>query len=81
MKKLIATLCVVFAVGAASAYTPNKIVIPDIEGYKTLKCDFHMHTIFSDGNVWPTTRVKEAVWEGMDAIAITSISILATRRW
>lgn len=71
MKKLIATLCVVFAVGAASAYTPNKIVIPDIEGYKTLKCDFHMHTIFSDGNVWPSTRVKEAVWEGMDVIAIT----------
>ena len=71
MKKLIATLCIAFAASAASAYTPNKIVIPDIDGYKTLKCDFHLHTVFSDATVWPTTRVQEAVWEGLDAIAIT----------
>lgn len=49
----------------------NEIRIPDIEGYKTLKCDFHMHTIFSDGDVWPTVRVQEAFLEGLDAIAIT----------
>jgi hypothetical protein len=30
-----------------------------------------MHTIFSDGFVWPTVRVNEAVSEGLDAIAIT----------
>ena len=45
MKRLIATLCVAFAVSSASAYTPNKIVVPDVEGYKTLKCDFHLHTV------------------------------------
>lgn len=45
--------------------------MPDIPGYQTLKCDFHIHTIFSDGTVWPTVRVTEA-WEyGYDAIAIT----------
>jgi len=44
---------------------------PDIPGYVTLKCDFHMHTVFSDGLVWPTTRVDEAVSEGLDAIAIS----------
>ncbi len=49
----------------------NEIRIPDIEGYKTLKCDFHMHTVFSDGDVWPTVRVQEAFLEGLDAIAIT----------
>jgi hypothetical protein len=48
-----------------------EINFPDILGYKTLKCDFHMHTVFSDGQVWPTTRVTEAVREGLDAIAIT----------
>lgn len=48
-----------------------EINIPDIPGYKTLKCDFHMHTVFSDGLVWPTTRVTEAWREGLDAIAIT----------
>lgn len=48
-----------------------EIQIPDIPGYKTLKCDLHMHTVFSDGEVWPTTRVNEAHREGLDAISIT----------
>ena len=46
-------------------------VIPDIPGYLTLKCDFHMHTVFSDGKVWPTIRVEEAWRDGLDAIAIS----------
>lgn len=29
------------------------IQIPDVNGYKILKCDFHQHTVFSDGMVWP----------------------------
>ena len=49
----------------------KEIRIPDIPGYLTLKCDFNMHTVFSDGNVWPTTRVEEAWQDGLDAIAIT----------
>lgn len=49
----------------------NEIQIPDIPGFKTLKCDFHMHTVFSDGLVWPTVRVSEAYAQGLDAIAIT----------
>ena len=49
----------------------NQANFPDIPGFKTLKCDFHMHTVFSDGNVWPTVRVDEAVREGLDVIAIT----------
>ncbi|PTX95597.1 Sb-PDE family phosphodiesterase [Opitutus sp. ER46] len=40
-------------------------------GYEVLKCDFHIHTVFSDGQVWPTTRVAEAARDGLDAIAIT----------
>jgi hypothetical protein len=49
----------------------KEIRIPDISGFHTLKCDFHMHTVFSDGTVWPTVRVDEAWEEGLDAIAIT----------
>ena len=45
--------------------------IPDIPGYHTLKCDFHMHTVFSDGVVWPHIRVDEAIAEGLDVISIT----------
>lgn len=54
-----------------SAQNRVEVNIPDIPGFQTLKCDFHMHTIFSDGDVWPTVRVQEAWLEGLDAIAIT----------
>lgn len=47
------------------------IQFPDIPGYKTLKCDFHIHTVFSDGDVWPTIRVEEALKDGLDAISMT----------
>jgi hypothetical protein len=49
----------------------NEIKIPDIPGYVTLKCDFHIHTVFSDGSVWPSVRPEEAWREGLDAFAIT----------
>lgn len=51
------------------ARTP--VQIPEVPGYVTLKCDFHIHTMFSDGLVWPTVRAEEAWREGLDAIAIT----------
>jgi len=75
MKKFI-VIClinVLIIFGHLSGYTQirNEIDIPDIPGYITLKCDFHLHTIFSDGKVWPTVRVDEALKEGLDAIAIT----------
>ena len=54
-----------------AAQQRDPLPVPDIPGYKTLKCDFHMHTVFSDGEVWPTTRVNEAWRDGLDAIAIT----------
>ena len=53
------------------AQVRNEIRVPDPEGYRTLKCDFHIHTVFSDGLVWPTVRVDEAYREGLDAIALT----------
>ncbi|HEX2970232.1 MAG TPA: Sb-PDE family phosphodiesterase [Bacteroidales bacterium] len=54
-----------------SGFSQKKIInLPDIQGYVTLKCDFHIHTIFSDGDVWPTVRINEAIRDGLDAIAI-----------
>ena len=49
----------------------RKIYFPDIDGYKTLLTDFHQHTVFSDGSVWPTIRVEEAIKDGLDAISLT----------
>lgn len=72
MKNLIA-LIYLFIVFSFALYAQKRTEInfPDISGYKTLKCDFHMHTVFSDGNVWPTIRIEEAWREGLDAIAFT----------
>ncbi len=49
----------------------RKMDLPDVPGYFTLKCDFHMHTVFSDGHVWPSFRVNEAQQDGLDAISLT----------
>ncbi len=75
MRNVINILLLVLLCQSAIAQIENidrkEIVVPDILDYKTLKCDFHLHTVFSDGSVWPTVRVTEA-WElGYDAIAIT----------
>jgi hypothetical protein len=50
---------------------PRQITIPDVEGFMVLKGDFHIHTIYSDGNVRPQERVTDAVINGLDAISIT----------
>lgn len=55
----------------AQTRTRTELVFPDLPGYLTLRCDFHMHTVFSDGNVWPTIRVEEAWRDGLDGIALT----------
>ena len=49
----------------------KEVIVSSIPGYQTLKCDFHLHTVFSDGSVWPSVRVTEAWQYGYDAIAIT----------
>lgn len=86
MKKILALLLLALPLSAAAqlsnehihkfiehsnARYRNVIDIPGFDGYQTLKCDFHIHTIFSDGTVWPIVRVQEAWREGLDAIAIT----------
>jgi predicted metal-dependent phosphoesterase TrpH len=49
----------------------RSIKFPDIPNFKTLKCDLHQHTVFSDGSVWPDIRVQEALMDGLDAISLT----------
>lgn len=61
----------VMAINSVSLAQNNQVSIPDIPGYFTLKGDFHMHTAFSDGHVWPTFRVNEAIRDGLDVISLT----------
>lgn len=78
MKKLILLLCFSFylqlSVQAQHGHSHShnrKVIFPDVPGFITLACDFHQHTVFSDGSVWPTIRVQEALKDGLDAIAVT----------
>ena len=47
------------------------VEFPDTAQYKVLSLDLHTHSVFSDGHVWPTIRVREAVRDGIDGLAIT----------
>lgn len=49
----------------------QEIIIPQIKGYNVYKADFHTHTIYSDGNITPSLRVREAWNDGLDILAIT----------
>lgn len=87
MKKLVLFIFAVFLINLSPLHAqvegmmrldefryPKKkelIHIPDVNGYVVLKCDFHMHTVFTDGHVWPNVRVQEAWKEGLDAISFT----------
>lgn len=71
MRPFIFSFCLLILVIPSLSQSRKIIGIPDIPGYQTLKCDFHTHTVFSDGTVWPTVRVEEAWRDGLDAISIT----------
>ena len=68
------TLVTVLTSAVLAAQAPavrDPLPVPDIPGFRTLKGDFHLHTVFSDGNVWPTVHVQEAWRDGLDVIALT----------
>lgn len=72
MKNNLILLFTLFQLVSSAQEGPRQtFFIPDVEGYKVLKADLHMHTVFSDGQVWPDFRVNEAWQEGLDVIAIT----------
>lgn len=65
-------LCCICVLKAQHSHSSqHALTYPNIDGYLTLKADLHIHTVFSDGNVWPTIRVQEALRENLDAISLT----------
>ena len=76
MKKISRAFFLILCLSVFSfAHDPHKqgrkIEFPDIPGYKTMKVDLHQHTVFSDGDVWPSIRVEEAEKDNLDAISLT----------
>ena len=49
----------------------TEIVIPQVCGYNVYKSDLHTHSVYSDGQVTPKYRVREAWLDGLDLIAVT----------
>jgi len=68
---LVSFVLILLACITVSAQVRPLPYFPDVEEYQTLVCDFHTHTVFSDGLVWPTVRVDEALREGLDALVIS----------
>ncbi len=67
-------LCILFPLGSQAQehhHETRTIQFPNVDGYLTLKLDLHMHSVFSDGAVWPSIRVEEAIRDGLDAISLT----------
>lgn len=71
LRTLFLNLLIIAAVPSANAMVPREFNVPDIPGYVTLTGDLHVHTCFSDGKVWPVTRVAEAAYDGLDFMAMT----------
>lgn len=71
---IISLICLCIATGWTQDHqhmSGRALTYPDIPGFKTLKCDLHQHTVFSDGEVWPSIRVMEALRENLDVISLT----------
>ena len=48
-----------------------EMILPQVKGYNIYKADFHIHTVYSDGDVSAKGRVTEAYYDGLDIISIT----------
>lgn len=77
MRSMLAiAMSILLAVPAAAhngeSQQSRNLQFPDAaDGTDVLTVDLHTHSVFSDGHVWPTVRVWEAVKDGVDAVAIT----------
>ena len=57
----------------------TNFILPTVDGLNCYTADLHVHTFFSDGEVSPAERVKEAWIDGLDILAITDH--IETRRY
>lgn len=55
-----------------NSHMPRCLAFPDApDGRHILAVDLHTHSVFSDGNVWPSIRVEEAQRDCLFAMAVT----------
>jgi 3',5'-nucleoside bisphosphate phosphatase len=64
-------LCASCVIGGGAQSIRKPFALPAPPGFQTLAADLHLHTVFSDGEVWPTVHVREAWRDGLDLVALT----------
>ena len=70
MKKTITTILLMLLVFNINAQKRKEFLkIP--KGKFLISSDLHIHSVFSDGEVWPSIRIKEARKDGLDLISLT----------
>ncbi|MEH6745077.1 Sb-PDE family phosphodiesterase [Hyphomonas sp.] len=58
--------------GTTATAHERAVEFPDTaDGSVVLAADLHTHSVFSDGEVWPSIRVKEAHLDGLQVLAVT----------
>ena len=86
MKRIVIVISLLFGLGIAGAQTKSykfteklyhkvpvrqQIIIPQVDGLNCYTADLHAHTFYSDGELSPAERVKEAWCDGLDILAMT----------
>ena len=70
MKKTLTTFILILIVFSINAQK-RKEFFKSPKGVFYISSDLHIHSVFSDGSVWPTIRVDEAVRDSIDLISLT----------
>ena len=55
----------------SNANRRTEIILPQVNGLNVYKADLHTHSIYSDAELTPEQRVKEAWLDGLDIFAMT----------
>ena len=86
MKRIFIVISILFGLGITNAQTKSykfteklyhkvpvrqQIIIPQVDGLNCYTADLHAHTFYSDGELSPAERVKEAWCDGLDILAMT----------
>jgi hypothetical protein len=69
---LSASLLAIASYAAPASAHERAVEFPNTDdGSIVLAADLHTHSVFSDGQVWPSIRVEEAHRDGLEVLAIT----------
>ena len=69
MRQIISILLIIASLNSYSQ--KRKVFFKSPAGVYFISSDLHIHSVFSDGAVWPTVRVDEAIRDSLDLISLT----------